>query len=100
MVGEIRRVYQARNGVVRTAITDTDYPGRLVINCQQDIEPVLDSVERDRAIMAHDGVNKLLARIPVSIFERSIHEQWDEGDWRKWLNSSEAAPFRVWKGNV
>ena len=59
---------------------------------------MLDSVERDRAIMAHDGHNKLLARIPVTIFERSVHEGWDEGDWARWLNSSEAAPFRIWRG--
>ena len=30
--------------------------------------------------MAHNGVNKLLARVPVSVYERLIHEQWDESD--------------------
>ena len=50
--------------------------------------------------MAHNGHNKLLARIPVTIFERSVHEGWDEGDWARWLNSSEAAPFRIWQGRV
>ena len=44
--------------------------------------------------MKHDGVNKLLARLPVEVFERSIHEQWDETDWKRYLNSSEAAPFQ------
>ena len=37
--------------------------------------------------MSHNGVNKLLARIPITIYERSVHEQWDEGDWARWLNS-------------
>ena len=96
---ERSRVYHDAYGVRRTLIVDDERPG-FVVNTQQDVEPVLASVERDRAIMAHDGVNKLLARIPVSIFERSVHEQWDEGDWKKWLNSSEAAPFRVWPGRV
>jgi hypothetical protein len=96
---ERTRVYQDADGVRRTLIVDDERPG-FVVNTEQDIEPVLDSVERDRAIMRHDGVNKLLARIPVSIFERSVHEQWDEGDWKRWLNSSEAAPFRVWQGRV
>jgi hypothetical protein len=98
-VTERARVYANANGVRRTLIIDDERPG-FVVNTQQDVEPVLASVERDRALMAHDGVNKLLARIPVSIFERSVHEQWDEGDWKKWLNSSEAAPFRVWQGQV
>jgi hypothetical protein len=96
---ERTRVYHNADGVRRTLIVDDERPG-FVVNTEQDIEPVLDSVERDRAIMSHDGVNKLLARIPVSIFERSVHEQWDEGDWKRWLNSSEAAPFRIWKGKV
>jgi hypothetical protein len=98
-VTERSRVYQDADGVRRTLIVDDERPG-FVVNTEQDIEPVLDSIERDRAIMAHDGVNKLLARIPVSIFERSVHEQWDEGDWKKWLNSIDAAPFRVWRGRV
>jgi len=99
-VTERSRVYHDAYGVRRTLIADDERPDRFVVNTAQDVEPVLASVERDRAIMAHDGVNKLLARIPVSIFERSVHEQWDEGDWKKWLNSSEAAPFRVWPGRV
>ena len=97
---ERSRVYHNAHGVRRTLIADDERPDRFVVRTQQDVEPVLASVERDRAIMAHDGVNKLLARIPVSIFERSVHEQWDDGDWKKWLNSSEAAPFRVWPGRV
>ena len=96
---ERSRVYHNADGVRRTLIVDDERPG-FVVNTSQDIEPVLDSLERDRAIMRHDGVNKLLARIPVSIFERSVHEQWDEGDWKRWLNSSEAEPFRVWRGRV
>jgi hypothetical protein len=99
-VTERSRVYHDAHGVRRTLIADDERPDRFVVRTQQDVEPVLASVERDRAIMAHDGVNKLLARIPVSIFERSVHEQWDDGDWKKWLNSSEAAPFRVWPGRV
>jgi hypothetical protein len=98
-VAERSRVYQNGYGVRRTLIVDDERPG-FVVNTEQDIEPVLDSIERDRATMAHDGVNKLLARIPIAIFERSVHEQWDEGDWKKWLNSSEAAPFRIWRGRV
>jgi hypothetical protein len=99
-VSERQRIYRDRDGVRRTMLWDDEDPDQVTVHTQQDVEPVLDSVERDRAMMAHNGVNKLLARIPVSIFERSVHEQWDEGDWKRWLNSSEAAPFRIWRGAV
>jgi hypothetical protein len=99
-VSERQRIYRDAFGVRRTLIWDDEDPDQATVHTQQDVEPVLDSVERDRAIMKHDGVNKLLARIPISIFERSVLEEWDEGDWAKWLNSSEAAPFRIWRGRV
>ena len=99
-MSERQRIYRDRDGVRRTMLWDDEDPDQVTVHTQQDVEPVLDSVERDRAMMAHDGVNKLLARIPVSIFERSVHEQWDDGDWKRWLNSSEAAPFRIWRGAV
>ena len=88
------------DGVRRTLITDDERPEDFTVHTQQDIEPILDSVGRDRETMSHNGVNKLLARIPIEIYERSVREQWDEPTWARWLNSSEAAPFRIWRGNV
>ena len=38
--------------------------------------------------MSNSGDNKLLARIPIEVYERACHEQWDEGDWARYLNSS------------
>lgn len=99
-MSERQRVYRDADGVRRTLVWDDEDPDAVTVLTEQDVEPILDSVERDRAIMRHDGVNKLLARIPVAIYERAVHEQWDEGDWGKWLNSSEAAPFRIWRGDV
>ena len=93
-------VYEDRNGVRRTLIADDERPDQFTVKTEQDIEPVLESVARDRELMAHNGVNKLAARVPVEIYERSIHEEWSEGDWKRWLNSSDAAPFRIWKGRL
>ena len=90
-------VYEDANGVRRTLIADDERPDQFTVKTEQDIEPLLDSVARDRELMAHNGVNKLAARIPVSIFERSVHEEWSEATWKRWLNSSDAAPFRIWK---
>ncbi|HEX5211623.1 MAG TPA: hypothetical protein VFW22_07810 [Pseudolabrys sp.] len=97
---EQRMVYRNRDGVRRTLIWDDDEPNRVVVQTEQNIEPVLESVARDREIMAHNGVNRLAARVPVSIYERSVHEQWGEDDWKRWLNSAEAEPFRIWKGRL
>ena len=97
---EHRKVYEIRDGVIRTKHWDDDYPDRVIIQTTQDVEPILDSIERDRAIMAHDGVNKLAARIPVAVYERAVLEDWEERDWKKWLNSSEGRAFRIWQGRV
>jgi hypothetical protein len=99
-MSERRTIYRDADGVRRTLVTDDERPEDFGVLTQQDIEPILDSVARDRETMSHNGVNKLLARIPIEIYERSVHEQWSERDWSRWLNSSEAEPFRIWRGRV
>ena len=56
---------------------------------------MLDWVAREREVMRNNGVNKLLGRVPVAVYERAVHEQWDEGDWAKWWNG-EGRAFRIW----
>jgi hypothetical protein len=97
-VTERRATYFNENGVRRTMILDDEHPDRIVVQTEQDIEPILASIARDREIMPH-GVNKLAARIPVAIYERACHEKWGEDDWRKWLNG-EGRPFRIWEGTL
>jgi hypothetical protein len=98
-VTEERFPYQNRNGVRRTLIVDDERPG-FVVHTEQVIDELLAGIARDREIMTHDGVNKLIARLPVEVFERAAHQQWDEDDWRRYLNGPEAAPFRIWRGRV
>ena len=101
-MGEARRVYQARNGVARATIVDPEYPNRLVTHVQQDVEPILDSIKRDQETMSQTGDNKLAARIPTIIFEelqrQGITE--DESLFKAWLNSSDAAPWRIYRGRL
>lgn len=98
-MGEARRRYQARDGVVRETIYDE---GRLHIHTSQDVEPVLDSIARDREIMTNRGHNKLLGRLPMIIVEdlikREIYD--DEPKFTKWWNSPEADPWRIYKGRI
>jgi hypothetical protein len=93
-------VYQDANGVRRTLIADDERPDQFVVKTEQDIEPVLESVARDRELMAHNGDNRVIGRFPVEVFERMIHEGWGPDDEARYYNSPEAARFRIWKGRV
>lgn len=93
-------IYSACNGVRRRTIIDSENPYKVVVRTEQDIEPILDSVARDRDIMKNNGDFKVVARAPIEVYERSIHEQWDEGDWKKWLDDPANRPFRIWQGRV
>jgi hypothetical protein len=89
-------VYEDRNGVRRTLIADDERPDQFVVKTSQDLEPILDSVARDRELMPNSGDMKVLGRVPVAVYERAVHEEWEESDWRKWWNG-EGRAFRIWK---
>lgn len=97
---ESRHVYRNADGVRRTLITDDERPDAIVVHTEQVLDEILDGVARDRDLHPSSGTNKMLARIPIAVYERAVLEDWDEGDWARWLNSSEAAPFRIWQGRV
>ena len=101
-MGEARRRYDARNGVDRTLITDDSAPGSFVVKHSQDVEPILDSIARDREIMRNDGVNRLTHRIPTVIYEELQRQGVaDDPDlFKAWLNSSDADPWRIWPGRL
>lgn len=68
-----------------------------------DVEPVLDSIARDREIMRNDGdEGKLVGRLPavvvVDLINRGIFHDPDAFD--RWWNSFEAKPWHIWDGRV
>lgn len=96
-----RHEYSSWGGAIKRALlTDWERPYEVVVQTTLDL-PDLEANNRALA-EAHPrrSTNKLLARVPMTIYERAHHENWDEDDWRKWLNSEEAKPFRVWTGRV
>ena len=97
---ERRTVYRNADGVRRTLIADDERPDEVVVQTEQVLDEILAGVARDRELHKARSENKLLARVPISIYERAILERWDDGDWKRYLNSAEAAPFRVWQGDV
>ena len=100
-MSEHRIPYQDQDGVRRTAIWDDERPNEVTVQTEENIGPALDSIARDRELMPH-GTNKLAARLPVTIVEDLIHRGIynDEDAFKKWLNGPEAAPWRIWKGQV
>lgn len=88
------------NGVRRTLVTDSEKPYQFGIYTEQVLDEILAGIRRDQENHREGTVNKLVARVPITIYERAVHEGWDEGDWKRWLNSSEAVPFRIWSGQV
>jgi hypothetical protein len=102
-VTERRIVYHDADGVRRTMILDDDAPHRVVVHTEQALDEILGGIARDRELEAandNHSPNRLVARIPVEVFERMILEGWGPDDEAKWLNSPEAAPFRIWRGRV
>ena len=96
---ERKTVYKNADGVRRTLISDDERPG-FVVRTEQVLDEILAGINRDRELHPANSTNKMLARIPIEIYERAVLQGWDEDDWRRWLNSFEAAPFRIWRGNV
>ena len=96
---ERKRVYRDSDGIKRTLIWNDADPDSFHILTEQDVEPILEAVARDREIMPNNGVNKLTHHVPAIVYERACREGWDEGDWRKWYNG-EGRPFAVYQGSV
>jgi hypothetical protein len=101
-MGEARRRYSARGGIERTIITDDADPSKFYVHHQQDVEPILESIARDREIMRNNGDGRLTHRIPTIVYEElqraGIAD--DPPLFKTWLNSSEADPWRIWNGRL
>ena len=99
-MSEHRITYRDADGVRRTMIMDDERPDRVVVHTEQVLDEILEGVQRRRELMRNGGHIRHVGQMPVEVFERSILEQWGPDDEAKWLNSSEAAPFRIWRGRV
>lgn len=90
--------YQNRDGVRRTVHPETK--DKFTVHTEQDLTEILEGIKRDRDLHPTRSANKHLARVPISIYEQSVRENWDDADWKKWLNDPDNAAFRVWQGRV
>lgn len=86
--------------MIRETIVDGD---DLIIHDAQDVEPVLDSIARDRELMRNDGrVGRLEGRLPAIIVEDLIRREiyYDPDAFNRWWRSNEANSWRIWGGRV
>jgi hypothetical protein len=99
---ERRTIYRDADGVRRTLITD-DASGDFTVQVEQEVGEILEGIQRKRDNLKSGPTDiKMLGSIPFAVVEdlrqRGI---WDDGDaFKKWLNSWDARPFRVWEGRI
>ena len=104
LMAERMRVYRDADGVKKTMLWDDEDPDKVTIKTEQDISEILDGIARDRELSAgrRAGDVEPSHRLPVIIYEelkkRGIAD--DNDAFRKWLNSSEASPWRIRPGTV
>ena len=100
-MAERKVVYRDDGAVKRTMIWDDDDPDTVHVHTEQDLEQALKNNAIMRDLHPRRSTNKLLARgVPVSVYEKSVLEDWDSKKWAQWLNDPDNAAFRVWKGRV
>lgn len=93
-------VYQKTPGVTRRVIADRDTPDEFTTHTQVELDEILKGIDRDRDLLPARQTNRVLARVPLTVYEQSLHEKWDDVDWKKFLNDPANEPFRVWRGRV
>lgn len=96
-----RLTYSSWGGAIqRELLTDWEKPHEVV----QRTSVHLPDLEQNNRRLAEEHPRqshfKLLARVPMTVWEQSEREGWDDADWRKWLNDPDNKPFRVWPGRV
>jgi len=100
-MAEVKRVYRNDGEVKRTLIWDDEYPDRLVVDTELDLEQTIENNKILRELHPRRSTIKVLARgVPLTVAEKAIREQWDDRDWAKWLDDPDNAAFRVWQGRV
>lgn len=95
-----RTVYHNRDGYRRTLITDDADPFVVHTNTELHLDPILNAVAEAKENQRELRTMRHVAKVPMTVYEQSLREGWDDDDWKRWLNDSQNKPFRVWEGRV
>lgn len=98
---ERKFVYRNDGAIKRTMIWEDDKPDIVHVRTEQDLTQAIENNKLLTEAHPRRSTNKLLARgVPVSVYEKSILEGWDDKDWARWLDDPDNRAFRVWQGRV
>lgn len=100
-MAQVQKTYRDADGVKRVIIYDETEPDKFVIRTEVQMDGVIESNKIARELHPTGSTNKLVAKgVPMTVVEQSIREQWDDSDWKKWLNDPDNAAFRIWPGRI
>lgn len=97
---ERQTVYVDGDGVRRTLYWREDEPDKFGVNTEVDVEQLVKNNAALSELHPQGSTNKHVARVPLTIYEQSIHENWTEEQWKRWLNDPDNKMFRIWQGRV
>ena len=98
-MAERMRVYRDADGVRKTLLWDDEDPDKVTIKTEQVLDEIIDGIARDRELWREGAPSHRLPRIVYEdLKKRGIAD--DDDAFRKWLNSSEATPWRIRPGTV
>jgi hypothetical protein len=100
-MAERKVTYRNDGAIKRTAVWEDDDPLKIHIYTEQDLTQAIENNKILSELHPSRSTNKLVARgVPVSVYEKSILENWDSKDWARWLDDPDNRAFRVWPGRV
>ncbi|NNM74755.1 hypothetical protein [Enterovirga aerilata] len=92
-------VYEARGTLKRILVNDPldGFYGQFTAVAEQECEPLIEENKALREMQTGKERFRLVARVPVPIYEQALREGWayDDAKWRKWLNDPDNRAFRV-----
>lgn len=79
----------------------TDNPKEVTVHTQVDLEQVVENNKIVRELQNPKSNFRLIARgVPLTVYEQSVLEGWDEKRWNRWLNDPDNKAFRIYNGWV
>jgi hypothetical protein len=93
-------VYLDECGMRRTLVWDEAEPDKFGVFAEADMSGL---AALNRAQAEHESARHrttTLARVPFTVFETAYHADWTEEQWNRFLNDSDNADMRVWRGKL
>jgi len=94
-------IFDQYNGITEYAHFDPMKPGSIAFSTEQDCDPIVEQVKRDRdAPVGKEW--RHVASVPMIFYDQAVREGWvhDRDKWHKFLNNPDFKAFRVWGGRM